>query len=215
MLIADTSAWVEWLRQRESPADLALDQAFADDLLVLLEPVKAELLMGARDRAEVGTLRRLLETVDFELVYPRDDFESATELFHTARRRGVTVRGVTDCLDRGDGNPATTPAPPPRSRLRPPGARDRSARGARLARLWCEPCNSPGSPSATVGGAGCAVTRSTHMPSGRGSPRSITSCHAREVARPISPTCGLPIGGATTGAAATCPNSIGRVPGRC
>ncbi|HVE19178.1 MAG TPA: PIN domain-containing protein [Ilumatobacteraceae bacterium] len=96
MLIADTSAWVEWLRQRESPADLALDQAFADDLLVLLEPVKAELLMGARDRAEVGTLRRLLETVDFELVYPRDDFESATELFHTARRRGVTVRGVTD-----------------------------------------------------------------------------------------------------------------------
>jgi predicted nucleic acid-binding protein len=98
MLIADTSAWVEWLRQRESPADLALDQAFADDLLVLLEPVKAELLMGARDRAEVGTLRRLLETVDFELVYPRDDFESATELFHTARQRGVTVRGVTDCL---------------------------------------------------------------------------------------------------------------------
>jgi predicted nucleic acid-binding protein len=98
MLIADTSAWVEWLRQRESPADLALDQAFADDLLVLLEPVKAELLMGARDRAEVGALLRLLETVDFELVYPRDDFESATELFHTARRHGVTVRGVTDCL---------------------------------------------------------------------------------------------------------------------
>jgi predicted nucleic acid-binding protein len=98
MLIADTSAWVEWLCRRESPADLALDQAFADDLLVLLEPVKAELLMGARDRAEVGTLRRLLETVDFELVYPRDDFESADELFHTARRSGVTVRGVTDCL---------------------------------------------------------------------------------------------------------------------
>lgn len=98
MLIADTSAWVEWLRQRESPADLALDQAFGNDLLVLLEPIKAELLIGARDRAEVGTLRRLLETIDFELVDTRDDFESATELFHTARQRGVTIRGVTDCL---------------------------------------------------------------------------------------------------------------------
>ena len=86
MLIADTSAWVEWLRQRESPADLALDQAFGNDLLVLLEPIKAELLIGARDQAEVGTLRRLLETVDFELVYPRDDFESATELFHIKLR---------------------------------------------------------------------------------------------------------------------------------
>jgi predicted nucleic acid-binding protein len=98
MLIADTSAWIEWLRRRESPADLALDAAFADDLVVLLEPVKAELLIGARDRTEVATLRRLLETVDFELVYPRDDFESATELFHTARQGGVTIRGVMDCL---------------------------------------------------------------------------------------------------------------------
>jgi predicted nucleic acid-binding protein len=49
-------------------------------------------------RSEVTTLRRLLETVDFELVHPRDDFESATELFHKARQRGVTVRGVMDCL---------------------------------------------------------------------------------------------------------------------
>jgi predicted nucleic acid-binding protein len=98
MLIADTSAWVEWLRQRESPADLAMDGAIVKELVVLLEPVKAELLIGARDRAEVGMLRRLLETVDFELVYPRDDFESATEIFHTARQRGVTVRGLSDCL---------------------------------------------------------------------------------------------------------------------
>lgn len=58
----------------------------------------AELLIGARDRAEVGQLRQLLETVDFELVHPRDDFESATELFHTARQRGVMVRGLMDCL---------------------------------------------------------------------------------------------------------------------
>ena len=68
------------------------------DLVVLPEPVKAELLLGARNRAEVTTLRQLLETVDLELVHPRDDFESATELFHTARQRGVTVRGLMDCL---------------------------------------------------------------------------------------------------------------------
>jgi predicted nucleic acid-binding protein len=98
MLIADTSAWIEWLRRRESSADLALDAALSNDVVVLLEPVKAELLIGARDREEVGILRRLLETVDFELVHPRDDFESATELFHTARQRGVTVHGLTDCL---------------------------------------------------------------------------------------------------------------------
>jgi predicted nucleic acid-binding protein len=98
MLIADTSAWIEWLRLTGSPANVAFREAFTNDLVILSEPVKAELLIGARDRAEVGVLRRLLETVEFELVYPRDDFESATELFHTARQRGVRVRGITDCL---------------------------------------------------------------------------------------------------------------------
>jgi predicted nucleic acid-binding protein len=98
MLIADTSAWIEWLRLTGSPTNVAFREAFSSDLVVLPEPVKAELLIGARDRVEVGTLRRLLETADFALVYPRDDFESATELFHAARRRGVTVRGTMDCL---------------------------------------------------------------------------------------------------------------------
>ena len=98
MLIADSSAWIEWLRQRGSATDLAFDSAFSNDLVVLLEPVKAELLHSARDRAEVGTLRRLFETVDFELVHPRDDLESAVELFHAARQRGVTIRGLMDCL---------------------------------------------------------------------------------------------------------------------
>ena len=56
MLIADSSAWIEWLRQRGSATDLAFDSAFSNDLVVLLEPVKAELLHSARDRAEVGTL---------------------------------------------------------------------------------------------------------------------------------------------------------------
>ena len=75
------------------------------------------------------------------------------------------------------------------------------------------PCNSLGSPSVTVGGAGCAATRSTwtcHR-AVAGDDRSFGTTLA-VVARPISRTCGLPIDGATTGAAATCPSSIGRVP---
>jgi predicted nucleic acid-binding protein len=98
MLIADTSAWVEWLRQTGSPVNVAFREALGADLVVVPEPVKAELLLGARNRAEVTALRRLLETVDVELVHPRDDFESAVELYHRARQQGVTVRGVMDCL---------------------------------------------------------------------------------------------------------------------
>jgi len=80
VLVADTSAWVEYLRRTESSADLALNDAIETQGVLLLEPVKAELLVGARSNAEARELRRLLEGFDVELVRPRDDFEAATDL---------------------------------------------------------------------------------------------------------------------------------------
>lgn len=98
VLVADTSAWVEYLRRTESPADLALNDAIENNGVLLLEPVKAELLVGARSNAEVRELRRLLEGFDVELVHPRDDFEAATDLYQRCRTIGVTSRGLLDCL---------------------------------------------------------------------------------------------------------------------
>jgi len=97
-LVADTSAWVEYLRRTESSADLALNDAIETQGVLLLEPVKAELLVGARSNAEARELRRLLEGFDVELVRPRDDFEAATDLYQRCRTAGMTPRGLIDCL---------------------------------------------------------------------------------------------------------------------
>lgn len=98
MLVADTSAWVEYLRSTGSPSHLALRESVSSGAVLLLEPVKAELLVGARSNAEVRELRRLLEGFDVELVDPRDDFEAATDLYQRCRTVGVTPRGLLDCL---------------------------------------------------------------------------------------------------------------------
>ena len=98
VLVADTSAWVEYLRSTGSPSHLALREAVSSGDVLLLEPVKAELLVGARSNAEVRDLRRLLEGFDVELVHPRDDFEAATDLYQRCRSIGVTPRGLLDCL---------------------------------------------------------------------------------------------------------------------
>ncbi len=98
VLVADTSAWIEYLRSTGSPSHLALRTAVSTGEVLLLEPVKAELLVGARSNAEVRELRRLLEGFDVELVHPRDDFEAATELYQRCRTIGVTPRGLLDCL---------------------------------------------------------------------------------------------------------------------
>lgn len=98
MLVADTSAWIEYLRRTESPADLALNGALGDGQVILLEPVRAELLTGARSAVELAELRRMLEGFDVALVQPRDDFDSACELYHRCRAVGITPRGLIDCL---------------------------------------------------------------------------------------------------------------------
>jgi predicted nucleic acid-binding protein len=97
MLIADTSAWIEYLRRTESSADLALDAAVARDEVVVPEVVKAELLVGARSNAELRSLQRMLEHFDVMLVAPRDDFDRAVALQLQCRTAGVSPRGLIDC----------------------------------------------------------------------------------------------------------------------
>jgi len=98
VLVADTSAWVEYLRRTESLADLALDAALARNDVVLPEPVKAELLVGARSKAEFRDLQRMLDGLPVALVHPRDDFDAAVDVYQRCRAVGVTPRGLIDCL---------------------------------------------------------------------------------------------------------------------
>ena len=98
MLVADTSAWVEYLRGTGSPVHLALRANMEVGAVTLLEPVKAELLVGARTNVELRGLRRLVDGLDIELIHPRDDFDRAVEIHLRCRSVGVTPRGLIDCL---------------------------------------------------------------------------------------------------------------------
>jgi predicted nucleic acid-binding protein len=98
VLVADTSAWIEYLRATGSPAHLAMRAEVGAGTVVLPEPVKAELLVGARSNTELTELRRMLDGVDVALVHPRDDFDAAVDLYQRCRTVGITPRGLVDCL---------------------------------------------------------------------------------------------------------------------
>lgn len=59
MILIDTSAWVEFLRAADSPADVAVQGALAGDIATC-DPVRMELLAGARTDQELSNLRSLL-----------------------------------------------------------------------------------------------------------------------------------------------------------
>ena len=99
MILADTSAWVEYLRATGSPAHLRLRELIAGEgELATTEVVTMELLAGAATAEEVTRLRRLLLRFQLLPVEGLADYEAAAALYRHCRARGETVRQLTDCL---------------------------------------------------------------------------------------------------------------------
>jgi predicted nucleic acid-binding protein len=99
VILADTSAWVEYLRATGSPVHLRLRRLIADeDDLATTEVVIMELLAGAADADGVRRLRRLLGRFELLPVEGLADYEAAAELYRRCRAGGETVRKLTDCL---------------------------------------------------------------------------------------------------------------------
>lgn len=96
MIMIDSSAWIEFLRDTGSPTALAVEQAL-DREIVVCDPVRMELLAGARDDLQLESLRRLLSRYTHATAVP-EDFEKASMLYRQCRHKGKTVRKLVDCL---------------------------------------------------------------------------------------------------------------------
>ena len=96
MILIDTSAWVEFLRDTGSPICQRVDDLLAVEIATC-DVVRMEVLAGARNEQHLQQLRRLLaraSTLPTESV----DYDAAAALYRTCRHRGHTVCELIDCL---------------------------------------------------------------------------------------------------------------------
>ncbi len=99
MILADTSAWVEYDRKTGSSAHLRLRALVRDEgPLSVTEPVIMEVLSGAKDDARELDLRRLLRRFAFLPFESPTDFDGAVQVYRRCRRSGITPRGLIDCM---------------------------------------------------------------------------------------------------------------------
>lgn len=96
MILVDTSAWIEFLRDTGSSTCDAVDRLLAGDVAIC-DPAAMEVLAGARDEHHLGQLRGLLQRATILPTTPAD-YDAAAALFRTCRVRGETVRKLIDCL---------------------------------------------------------------------------------------------------------------------
>lgn len=99
MILADTSAWVEYDRATGSSVDARLTELIATGgPLMITEPVMMEVLAGARSEARANDLRRLLLRAGLLHFETAADFDAASNIYRQCRRAGVTPRGLIDCM---------------------------------------------------------------------------------------------------------------------
>jgi predicted nucleic acid-binding protein len=98
LILADTSAWIEFLRATGSDAHLRVRHLLETGELATTDAVTMEVLVGARDADHRDRLKRLLLRCDFVAIHGPRDYEDAAEVARACRQAGDGVRGLIDCL---------------------------------------------------------------------------------------------------------------------
>jgi len=98
MILVDSSAWIDFLRDTGSPAGEQLARLLStDEAVAITGAIEMEILAGARDEVHLLNLRRLLARATLIETVP-SDFSDAAMIYRTCRREGRTVRRMIDCL---------------------------------------------------------------------------------------------------------------------
>ena len=88
-MLVDTSVWSLAMRRKEKN-EIAekLAELILESLVVMIGPVRQELLSGISDEAVFNKLRSSLQSFD-DLPSTTEDYETAAEYFNICRKKGV------------------------------------------------------------------------------------------------------------------------------
>ena len=96
MILVDTSAWIEILRDRKRKARESFRGFIANEPYGLCRFTQLELLQGAKDEREWRLLDEYLAG-QYYLEIKENTWKNAARIYFELRRKGVTVSSPVDC----------------------------------------------------------------------------------------------------------------------
>ena len=88
-VLADTSVWSLALRRKEKSGVVTkLTDLILESMVVIIGPVRQELLSGISDRAVFDDLKHKLQSFD-DLPITTRDYETAADFYNICRKKGV------------------------------------------------------------------------------------------------------------------------------
>lgn len=99
LILADSSAWIEYLRGTRSETHLRLRDVLAQrERVAMTDLVLLEILGGALDKRHHQELQRMLYAREYLRTYGPSDFEAGARIYRICRKGGDTIRKLTDCV---------------------------------------------------------------------------------------------------------------------
>ena len=109
MIVADTSAWIDYFRGVVAPHTDALDRALSESRIIIGDLILVELLQGFSSEREFQIAKQLMEGLEYRDFVGRDMAMAAAQNYRVLRRQGITVRKTIDvliatfCMENGFG----------------------------------------------------------------------------------------------------------------
>ncbi len=94
--LVDTCIWVDFFKDSNTSVNDRLEKLISEDSILISDVVRAELLIGARDRIEMGELSSVLDGLNLAKI-ESETFIKAGELGFIMRRAGFTLP-LTDLI---------------------------------------------------------------------------------------------------------------------
>ena len=98
MIVADSSAWIDYLRDARTPTTDRLERLLGRGRLLLGDIILCEVLRGARDEADAIRIREKLSALPVVDMVGETVAAQAAFNYRLLRRQGVTVRNTVDLL---------------------------------------------------------------------------------------------------------------------
>jgi predicted nucleic acid-binding protein len=98
MIVADTSAWIDYFRGVIAPHTDVLDRELCKSRIVIGDLIMTELLQGFSGERDFQIARQLMESLEYKDLVGRDVAIAAAQNYRILRRKGITVRKTIDVL---------------------------------------------------------------------------------------------------------------------
>ena len=99
IIVVDTTVWIDFFEAKGTTFDRHLAELVENDVpIALVDVIYCEVLQGIRDDEVYERTRQALRARPILRARGLETFETAANLYRTARRRGLTIRRTVDCL---------------------------------------------------------------------------------------------------------------------